>query len=156
MTGVNSAPERAIEIRRPTEADWEGILAVLRPANFAAIGSPEMPTFPLSDCFVAIAEGNVIGVGGYKILDADNAKTSLLAVDPAWRKHGVGAMLQEARLAVMRAAGVCRIYTNTDDQSVIDWLTRRYGFRATGQLIPKICPFGDPAKDHWVNLVLEL
>ena len=55
---------RDISIRRPAPEDWKGILAVLETANFHAIGSSEMPSFPLSDCFVAIARGRVIGVGG--------------------------------------------------------------------------------------------
>jgi N-acetylglutamate synthase-like GNAT family acetyltransferase len=86
QTHAKPARTAAIEIRRPTEADWDGVLAVLSTANFHAIGSSEMPTFPLEDCFVATAEGKVIGVGGYRILDTETAKTTLLAVDPAWRR----------------------------------------------------------------------
>jgi N-acetylglutamate synthase-like GNAT family acetyltransferase len=148
-----SKPE--IEIRRPSELDRGGILAVLRTAEFHAIGSPEMPEFPLSDCFVAVADGRIVGVGGYRILDADTAKTTLLAVDPTWRGCGIGNMLQEARLRVMKGAGVKRIYTNTDDEAVIAWLERHYGFRRSGELIPKVSPFGRSDMQHWVNMVWE-
>ena len=144
-----------IEIRRPSEADREGILRVLKTATFDAIGSSEMPEFPLSDCFIALADGRIVGVGGYRILDADTAKTTLLAVDPAWRGHGIGNLLQVARLEVMKAAGVKRIYTNTDDEAVIAWLERRHGFRRSGEIIPKVHPFGQPDKDHWTNMVWE-
>jgi N-acetylglutamate synthase-like GNAT family acetyltransferase len=144
-----------IEIRRPSESDREGLLAVLRAANFDAIGSSEMPEFPLTDCFIALAGGRVVGVGGYRIIDADTAKTTLLSVDPPWRGRGIGNLLQAARLEVMKAAGVKRIYTNTDDEAVIAWLERRHGFRRSGELIAKLRPFGRADKDHWVNMVWE-
>lgn len=145
-----------IDIRRPTEDDWDGIIAVLKTANFHAIGSEEMESFPLSDCFVAVADGRIVGVGGYRILDADTGKTTLLAVHPDWREHGIGMRLQRARLDVMIAAGVKRIYTNTDDERVVEWARRHFGFRRTGKTIPKVHSFGDPTKDHWINIVLEL
>lgn len=144
-----------LEIRRPTENDWAGILRVLQTANFHAIGCSEMPSFPLSDCFVASVGNVIIGVGGYRILDDLRAKTTLLAVDPAWRGYGIGEMLQEARLDVMRESGATAIYTNTDDDLVIDWLTRKYGFRLTGETIPKTCDFGRSERDHWITLVLD-
>ena len=144
-----------IEIRRPSESDREGILAVLRTANFDAIGSSEMPEFPLSDCFIAVAGKTIVGVGGYRILDADTAKTTLLAVDPAWRGRGIGTRLQTVRLEVMKAKGVKRIYTNTDDDAVIAWLERRHGFRRSGERIAKLRPFGRADKDHWVNMVWD-
>ena len=144
-----------IEIRRPTDADRKDILAVLRTADFDAIGGPEMPEFPLSDCFVAVMDGKIVGVGGYRILDADTAKTTLLAVDPKCRGRGIGNLLQETRLKVMKGTGVKRIYTNTDDENVIAWLERHYGFRRSGELIPKVSPFGRADMDHWVNMVWE-
>lgn len=152
---VRPDSDARIEIRRPSESDREGIVSVLRTANFDAIGSSEMPEFPLSDCFIALAGGRVVGVGGYRILDADTAKTTLLAVDPAWRGRGVGNLLQTARLEVMKAAGVKRIYTNTDDDAVIAWLERRHGFRRSGERIAKLRPFGRPDRDHWINMVWE-
>ena len=148
--------DHEIEIRRPSEADREAILSVLRTAKFDAIGSPEMPSFPLSDCFVAVADGRVVGVGGYRILDTETGKTTLLAVHPAWRGRGVGNMLQKARLDVMMAAGVKTIYTNTDDEAVISWLERHYGFRRSGNLVPKLVPFGRSDKDHWVTMVWDI
>jgi N-acetylglutamate synthase-like GNAT family acetyltransferase len=154
MSG-QGGPNPQIEIRRPTEVDREGILSVLRTANFDAIGGPEMPEFPMSDCFLAVANGKVVGVGGYRILDAETGKTTLLAVHPAWRGRGIGNMLQKARFDVMKAAGVKRIYTNTDDENVVAWLERDYGFRRSGHLISKLCPFGRSDKDHWINMVWE-
>jgi len=144
-----------IEIRRPSDSDRADILRVLQTANFDAIGSIEMPEFPLSECFIALIGGSIVGVGGYRFLDADTAKTTLLAVDPAWRGKGVGNRLQTARLDVMKAAGVKRIYTNTDDDAVIAWLERRHGFRRSGELIAKLRPFGRADKDHWINMVWE-
>jgi N-acetylglutamate synthase-like GNAT family acetyltransferase len=152
---VARSDEVWIEIRRPLESDREGILSVLGTANFDAIGSSEMPEFPLSDCFIALAGERIVGVGGYRILDADTAKTTLLAVDPAWRGRGIGARLQTARLEVMKEAGVKRIYTNTDDEAVIAWLERRHGFRRSGERIAKLHAFGRADRDHWVNMVWE-
>jgi ribosomal protein S18 acetylase RimI-like enzyme len=144
-----------IEIRRPTEADREAIFAVLRTANFHDVGGPEMPEFPLHDCFVAVANGEIVGVGGYRFLDPVTAKTTLLAVHPAWRGRGIGNRLQSARLELMKAAGATRITTNTDDEAVIAWLERHYGFRRSGELIAKVASFGRADKDHWINMVWE-
>jgi N-acetylglutamate synthase-like GNAT family acetyltransferase len=152
---VTRSDDARIEIRRPSESDREGIVSVLKTANFDAIGSSEMPEFPLSDCFIALAGGRIVGVGGYRILDPDTAKTTLLAVDPAWRGRGIGTQLQTVRLEVMKAAGVKRIYTNTDDDAVIAWLERRHGFRRSGELIAKLRPFGRPDRDHWINMVWD-
>jgi N-acetylglutamate synthase-like GNAT family acetyltransferase len=152
---VGRSDDVRIEIRRPSESDREAILSVLRTANFDAIGSSEMPEFPLSDCFIAVAGKTIVGVGGYRILDPNTAKTTLLAVDPAWRGRGVGNLLQTARLEVMKAAGVKRIYTNTDDDAVIAWLERRHEFRRSGETIAKLRPFGRADRDHWVNMVWE-
>jgi N-acetylglutamate synthase-like GNAT family acetyltransferase len=152
----DASQPRAVTIRRPSDADWAGILAVLKTANFDAIGSPEMKEFPLSDCFVAECDGLIIGVGGYRILDREQAKTTLLAVDPEWRGLGIGDRLQQARLDVMKAAGVKAIYTNTDDDAVIAWLERRYGFQRSGDVIPKLHPFGRADRDHWITMVMRL
>ena len=146
----------AFEIDRPRESDWPAILAVLEGANFGAIGSSEIPEFPLSDCFVARMDGGIVGVAGYRILSATEGKTTLLAVRPDLRGRNIGSALQEARLDHMKSLGVKRIFTNTDDPRVVRWACRVYGFRETGQIIPKTHPFGNPEVDHWTNLVLEM
>lgn len=151
---TESEKPNPIAIRRPSEADWDAIVAVLKTANFDAIGSPEMAEFPLENCFVACCGALIVGVGGYRILDSHRAKTTLLAVRPEWRGRGIGDLLQTARIAAMKAAGAKEIYTNTDDDAVIAWLERRYGFRRTGTVIPKLHAFGRTDRDHWINMIM--
>ena len=115
-----------------------------------------MPEFPLSDCFVAVADGRVVGVAGYKILDATTAKTSLLAVDPEHRGAAVGIALQTARQDFLRAQGIKELYTNSDDERVIDWYMRHFGYKPTGKRIPKLESFGRDDKTEWINMKVEL
>ncbi len=139
----------SVEITRPNESHWPAILTVLESANFHHIGGPEMETFPLEDCYIALVGGEVKGVGGYRILSDREAKTTLLAVDPSARRFRLGTRLQDARLAYMRSQGVRTVHTNTDDAKVIAWLGRRYRFFRTGQTVPKVADFGDPAVKEW-------
>jgi len=150
------AADPKVKIRRPVEEDWPRMLEVLEGANFHHIGGPEMPSFPLSDCFVAELGGIVIGVGGYRILDATTAKTTLLAVDPTYRGHNVGATLQQARQDYLRDQGIKELYTNADDERVVAWYQRNFGYQPTGKRIPKLAPFGRSDKDEWINLVTKL
>ena len=150
------APEPNVEIRRPGPEDWPKILEVLETANFHRIGGPEMPSFPLSDCFVATADGQVIGVAGYRVLDPKTAKTTLLAVDPAYRGRAVGAALQTARQDYLRAQGIETLYTNVDDPRAVTWYRRRFGYEPTGKRIPKLESFGRDDLSEWINLVLKL
>lgn len=153
-------------IRRPTEADWPRVLEILESANFHRIGGPEMPSFPLADFFVAevahgpggapVVGGLVVGVGGYRRLDAVTAKTTLLAVDPAWRGSPIGAALQRRRQDYLRELGVKRLYTNVDDARAVTWYRRLFGYRPTGERIPKQEPFGRADKNEWINLMVEL
>jgi N-acetylglutamate synthase-like GNAT family acetyltransferase len=146
----------AVQIRRPREDEWDRILEILETANFHHIGGQEMPEFPLGDCFVAVADGRVIGVAGYKILDATTAKTSLLAVDPEHRGAAVGIVLQTARQDFLRAQGIKELYTNSDDERVIDWYMRHFGYKPTGKRIPKLESFGRDDKTEWINMKVEL
>lgn len=125
-------------------------------ANFHHIGGPEMPSFPLSDCFVALLGERVIGVAGYRVVEATTAKTTLLAVDPAERGHGAGTALHAARQDYLRAQGIKFLYTNTDDPRVAAWYQRVFGYRPTGKRIAKLAPFGRSDVHEWVNLMNEL
>ncbi len=146
----------AVQIRRPKEDEWDRILEILKTANFHRIGGCEMPEFPLSDCFVAVAGRRVIGVAGYKILDATTAKTTLLAVDPERRRDAVGIALHGARQDFLRGRGIKTLYTNADDERVINWYMRHFGYEPTGKRIPKVESFGREDRSEWVNLKVEL
>lgn len=144
------------DIRRPRGDEWDRILDVLRTANFDRIGGTEMPAFPLADCFVAVIDDCVIGVAGYRILDATTAKTTLLAVDPAYRRLQVGAALHGARMVHLRNQGIKTLFTNCDDDRVANWYIRRFGYRPTGKHVKKTEPFGRLEKTEWTTLVVEL
>ncbi len=149
-------PAACHAIRRPLPEDWPQVLRLLEVYNFHRIGGPEMPAFPLSDCYVAVADGRVVGVSGYQVLDATTAKNSLTAVDPACRCQGIGTSLKNVCMDHLRSLGIKTLYTNCDDPVVIAWNIRRFGFRPTGKTIPKVESYGRNDKDHWVNLVAYL
>lgn len=146
----------SVEIHRPGPDDWPRILEILEQANFHRIGGREMPSFPLSDCFVAVVAGRVIGVAGYRVLGPKTAKTTLMAVDPDCRGQAVGAALQNARQGFLRKQGIETLYTNVDDPRVAAWYQRQFGYKPTGKRIPKVEPFGRPDRPEWINIVVTL
>lgn len=131
-------------------------MALLESANFHRIGGVEMRRFEPEDCFVAELGGRVVGVAGYAILDAVTAKTTLLVVDRAARRQGVGTALQAHRLAYLRQRGVRVLYTNCDDPAVIAWNCRHFGYYPTGRVIPKQEAYGRDDQDSWTNMRREL
>lgn len=147
---------KQVQIRRPEAAEWDRIVEILKTANFHHIGGPEMPSFPLSNCFVAEFEGKIVGVGGYRFLDDVTAKTTLLAVDPEYRHTDAGRALQQARQDYVKSKGVKKLYTNSDDERVVAWYRRNFGYKLTGKRIQKLAPFGRADRDEWINMVLEL
>lgn len=148
--------EKKCQVRRPVAADEPRILQILEHANYHRIGGTEMAEFPLADCFVAEVAGRIAGVAGYRVLDAQNAKTTLMVVDPAFRGLGVGLVLQKARMDFLRGLGVRLLFTNCDDEAVIAWYERHFGYRRTGGRIPKTEPFGLADKSEWITLRCEL
>jgi GNAT superfamily N-acetyltransferase len=153
---ANPPPEDVFTIRRPVEADWPRILAILEHANYHHIGGSEMERFPLEEAFVVELEGLIAGVCGYRILDSENAKTTLMVVDPAFRGKGLGLLLQRARMDYLRNQGLRYLYTNCDDETVIAWYERHFGYQKTGGRIPKTEDFGLAEKTEWITLRCEL
>lgn len=151
---MTATPDLVIE--RPLPSDEPRIYEILATANFEHVGGSEMPEYPLADCFVARSQGRVIGVAGYRVLDGENAKTTVITVDPAWRGTGVGSRLQTARLGYLKSLGLKRCYTNCDDERALHWNEQHFGFRRTGELIPKTESYGRADQSHWVNLVIDL
>ena len=143
-------------IRRPRLNDWDQMLALLKKENFDRIGGEEMRDFPLKDCFIATCGEEIIGLAGYKILDSNTAKTSLLAVKKKYREMGIGILLQNTRIQFLREKNIKVLYTNCDNEKVISWNMRHFGFEKTGKLIPKTESYGLFDKDEWVNLKLNL
>lgn len=143
-------------IRRPCLNDWDQMLSILRKENFDNIGGEEMRDFPLKDCFIAVCGKEVIGLAGHKILDSNTAKNTLLAVKKEYRKMGVGTSLVKTRMQYLRNKGIKVLYTNCDNEKVISWNMRHFGFKKTGKKIPKTESYGLLDKDEWVNLKLNL
>lgn len=153
MTSSDSA--NAVLIEPAAQADWPGILAVLETANMHHIPSPEVPEFDLACAFVARLDGRVVGVAGYKVLSADRAKTTLLAVLPEARRHGIGRLLQEKRMDVLHGMGIKTLSTNSDRPETIAWYEKHFGYVRVGSL-PKLHPFGHEGIAEWTTLETDL
>jgi GNAT superfamily N-acetyltransferase len=156
MTRENVSVDTRIAVRRPVPQDWPRILEILASANFHRIGCREMEKFPLEDAYVSEVENRVAGVCGYQVLNVESAKTTLMVVDPAYRGMGLGTALHEVRMDYLRGLGLRYLYTNCDDEEVISWIERRFGYRRTGGRVPKTEDFGLPGVREWVTLRCDL
>ena len=96
------------------------MLRVLASANFRPVPSPEVPELDLDCFFVAEIAGEIVGAAGFKVLPDGSGKTTLMAVDPSYRRHGIGQRLQEARMQAMHRLGCKRVVTNADRPETID------------------------------------
>jgi ribosomal-protein-alanine N-acetyltransferase len=130
-------------------------MEVLRSANMHHVPSAEMPELDLACCCVAEADGRVVGVGGYRILSGTEAKTTLLAVLPAYRGWGVGYALQVWRMHELHEKGIRRLTTNADRPETIAWYIKHFGYRETGSLA-KVHEFGHPDIPRWTTLQVDL
>jgi len=59
-------------------------------------------------------------------------------------------------MAYLKSQGVLLLRTNVDDPRVAQWYQRRFGYRPTGDVVPKIEPFGRPDIDTWTTLEVLL
>jgi predicted N-acetyltransferase YhbS len=150
-----------IVVRKMHASDLDRVLAILAHWNMAPLRPsaehpmPERTGIEIGNAFVAVADGMVVGVASY-ILHGDGlAETASLAVDPGWRGSGIGAMLQRARLAELRARGVLTVRTEADRPEVIDWYVRKFGYRIAGKA-RKRHPFSVEKIDEWTVLELDL
>ena len=142
--------------------DLPRVIDILAHWNMA----PRLPTSTLPDvestgleslgaAMVAVAGDRVVGSASYILHGDRRAETGSLAVDPGWRGSGVGARLQQARLAHLKSLGVEQILTETDRPEVIDWYVRKFGYRIVGKRRKKHA-FSLPDVDHWTVLTLDL
>lgn len=137
------------------EADIPHMFAVLKTANMHHVPSPEMPHLDWACFFVAVVAANVVGLAGYKIISPETAKTTLMAVEPEYRKYGIGRALQEKRMAHLAKMGVKTLTTNADLPETIAWYKKYFGYREVGRL-PKIHEFGNPEIHEWTTLQVNL
>lgn len=131
------------------------ILSIMEHYNMHHVPSPEMDELDLSCFFLAInQEKHYVGASGYKMLEDGNGKTTLLSVIPEHAKHGIGGLLQKARIEKMRSLGAKHVTTNADRPETIAWY-KKQGYREIGTL-PKIHSFGLDSVSHWTTLRLDL
>ncbi len=134
------------------------MLAVLKTANMHRVPSPEMDDFDIGRWFVAEDEGGIVAVAGFRLLDEGGekvGKTTLLAVVPRAREHGIGRALQALRMELMREAGASRVITNADRPETIAWYERHFGYRKVGE-VTKLHEFGLRDVDRWTTLEAPL
>lgn len=150
---VADASETYVE--RAQAEDMAGMLAVLQTANMHHVPSEEMPELDWRCCFVARSAGRVVGMSGYKLLSETVGKTTLMVVDPAFRRYGLGMRLQTARLRAMVALGARTVVTNADRPVTIQWYKKHFAYRQIGT-VPKVHEFGDPDVHEWTTLEMDL
>jgi len=144
-----------IRIEKAQAGDMAGMLAVLQTANMHHVPSEEMPELDWRFCFVARAGECVVGMSGYKMLSETVGKTTLMAVDPAYRRYGLGMRLQTARLRAMAGLGAQTVVTNADRPVTIEWYKKHFAYRQIGT-VPKVHDFGDPHVHAWTTLEMDL
>ena len=155
-----SAPD--VTIRKMREPDLARVIEILSHWGLA-------PREPSADCLevestgldqpgapiVALVKDQIVGSASYILHGHRRAETGSLAVDPAWRGTGIGAQLQQARLAELKALGIEEVFTETDRPEVAAWYVRKFGYRVTGTRRKKHA-FSRADVDHWTVLTLDL
>ena len=148
-------------VRKMRREDLDEAMRILGLWNMAPrspcadVPDPERSNIEIENAFVAEFDGRIVGTCSYFMLDDNWAETASLAVDPALKGGGVGALLQQARLDEMRRRGVRRVRTETDRPETIRWYVERFGYQVVGTN-PKKHAFSLPGVDYWTVLELDL
>ena len=152
---------KKITIRKMIGADLDQALVILAKWNLAPITpskeipNPERSGLDISKSFVAENGNKIIGICSYILLMETTAEAASFAVDPAYKGMGIGSMLQIARLEEMKEIGVTKVRSETDSPQIIQWYTKKIGYRIIGKN-PKKHAFSNPAIDEWTVLELDL
>lgn len=150
-----------IEIRRMKEEDRADAMAVLEHWGMAPVGpsaenpDPERSDLSLENTLVAVRTGRIVGVASYIVHSDTLAETASLAVLPGCKGHGIGRLLQQARMAEMKAMGILKIRTETDRPETIAWYVKNFGYRIVGKNRKKH-EFSLPNVDEWTVLELDI
>ena len=148
-------------VRKMRREDFDEAMRILGLWNMAPrspsadVPDPERSNIEIENAFVAEFDGRIVGTCSYFMLDDNWAETASLAVDPALKGGGVGALLQQARLDEMRRRGVRRVRTETDRPETIRWYVERFGYQVVGTN-PKKHAFSLSDVDYWTVLELDL
>jgi N-acetylglutamate synthase-like GNAT family acetyltransferase len=116
---------------------------------------PERTSLILENSFVAVQDGEIVGVCSYILGKPGEAETASLAVDPSCLGQGVGYRLQDARLKEMRARGVRKVRTETDRPETIRWYVSNFRYRIVATKRKKH-DFSRSDIDHWTVLELDM
>jgi ribosomal protein S18 acetylase RimI-like enzyme len=155
---------------RPAEPSDEAALAALDRATWSALSSPGPPphedqTFfnektALEDVLVAVEGGEVAGYvrlgRASRFASSDHVVTvNGIAVDPAWRRRGVGRALIDAAAAESRRRGARRLTLRVFEPNVgARRLYESAGFVAEGVLRGEFFLDGEYVDDIWMALDL--
>src|SRR5262249_48823828 len=136
--GIAGLSMSEVILRKLSDDDLPRVIEILSFWNMApvaptaAVPVPETTGLEPDRTTLALIERTIVGVASYILLEKAWAETTSLAVDPAWRGHGIGERLQIARLKEMKALGVLNVKTECDRPEVIDWYVRKFGYRVAG------------------------
>ncbi len=122
------AQQRTLTVRRARTADVRAIADLVeRYAADRILLAKERVTLyeDVQEFRVAEAGGVLVGCGALHVLWEDLAEVRTLAVDPAWRGHGVGGRILQALVEQARELGVSRLFCLTFE---VDFFAR-HGFR---------------------------
>ncbi len=100
-------------------------------------------------------------MSGYTRLDGGKGKARLLAVDPLWRRRGIGEQLHRLRMRALWDVGCKVIVSYTDRPPLAHWLCLRFRYEEVLRE-PKRSPGPKPARpgppgadavlDEWIVL----
>lgn len=156
MSANEKGNEMNFFIEKSTKNDLYAIYDIMKQWNMHHIPSPEMEKIDISCFFIAkLKTGEIVGAAGYKIIDEERAKTTLLGVKPEYLGFGIGKALQIKRMeAVYFDEGRSFLTTNADRAEVIVWYKKHFGYKEIGKLSKK-CAFG-LVSEKWTTLQTNL
>ncbi|HKP74802.1 MAG TPA: arsenic resistance N-acetyltransferase ArsN2 [Longimicrobiaceae bacterium] len=107
-----------IGIRTARAEDRDAVVALLERTKLPPDGIDEQ----FGDAYsVAVADGRIVGAAGVEVY-GDAGLLRSVAVDPAWRGHGLGQRLTEERLGWAAARGLGTVYLMTN--TAAGWFPR--------------------------------
>jgi amino-acid N-acetyltransferase len=105
---TNTIQRASPRLRAAVPADLEAVERLLTASDLPLDGVREaLPTFVVAD-----ADGALVGVAGLEVRGCDALLRSV-AVDPAWRSHGVGRALVTRLIADAESRGLHALYLLT-------------------------------------------
>lgn len=147
-----------VRIRKMRPGDVPAAREILEGWNMAPrddLPDAERSEIRVENAFVAEVDGRIVGTASYIVHGPELGETASLAVEPGHRGQGIGARLQEARLAEMRERGIRTVRTETDRPATIRWYVEKFGYEEVGTA-PKKHDFSLADVDEWTVLELDL